>query len=86
MKKISAKRRGLLQLISDSPHPYVYFPSFSSIQLAKYGLTVGDKAVITWAAKAGLVETWQYGHFGRITEAGKKLIENFSERPPESLD
>ena len=82
MKKPSSKRLGLLRLLFESPHEWVYFPVFSSLDLAKYNLTLWDTAIITWSEKAGLIETKEEGRWGRITEAGKELLDKFSDNPP----
>lgn len=48
----------------------------NNISLEKYGLTSGDSSLITWAEKAGLVETKGYFKcFGRITQAGRDALE-----------
>jgi len=83
MKRLSPKRRGLLRLLRDrEPHP-VYFPALRSHILEQYGLTIYDRATITWAAKAGLVRTWYSGLFGRLTPAGHAALHDDDAREKE---
>ncbi|KKM84114.1 hypothetical protein LCGC14_1302620 [marine sediment metagenome] len=78
MRKPSKKRLALLNLINDygtkERNGWVYFPSFSPLQLERYGLSVYDKATITCTEKANLIETKWGGMSGRLTELGADLI------------
>lgn len=74
MKKLSPKQKGLLQLILDSPHEWVYFPGFDSLELEKYGLNLWDKLTITCAEKRGLIKTKKDGFFGKLTDLGKQAL------------
>ncbi len=81
MAKPSKKRLGLLRLIQDygeKERGQVYFPSFDSDTLKIYDLDYWDKATITCAEKAGLIETKSGKTFGWLTEAGKQLLERFT--------
>lgn len=77
-RKPSLKRAGLLQLISDygikKSNGWIYFPAFTSLQLDRYNLNFWDKATITYAEKAGLIETKWNKRSGRLTELGKQLL------------
>jgi len=84
-KKISAKRAGLLQLMIDKTaeraksgmqNDLICFSSYNGLELEKYGLTCWDTATITWAEKAGHIELHRHGMY-RITEAGKKALEEY---------
>lgn len=77
MAKISLKRKGLLQMLVDAPpewEGWVHFSSTSSYTLEKYGLNLWDTAIITYAEKAGHIETKHYGSFGKITESGRNAL------------
>lgn len=78
-RKLSPKRRGLLQLMLDletqRPELPVYFPGLSTLQLERYGLSGWDLATVTWSAKAGLIELDPvHSGFGKLTDAGRKAI------------
>jgi len=74
--KPSKKRLGLLKLLIDR-NGKAYLPAFTSLELEKYGLTLFDLSVVTWAEKACLIkyEKTYTRAFIKITEAGKQLYE-----------
>lgn len=76
--KPSNKRLGLLKLLIDR-NGKAYLPVFTSLELEKYGLTLWDLSVVTWAEKAGLIE-YEKSHtraFIEITEAGEQLYAKY---------
>lgn len=85
-KKISARRAGLLQLMLDEmadrarrgqTNDLICFPSYDWLRLEKYGLNTYDSIHITLACKAGQIEATEHSGIYRITDAGKKALEEF---------
>jgi hypothetical protein len=81
MRSLTAKRKGLLQLLIDyaGDHgDWVYLTNAgSSVLLFRYGLSVYDFGSVTWAIKAGHVEAKQNGSgFYRITYAGREAMKS----------
>lgn len=89
MKKPSAKRMGVLQMIRDDETAHekafpgvefvgCYLPGQTSHSLEKYGLTLWDLQSITMAEKAGLITRHKYNSWAKLTDEGRAMLERYA--------